>query len=265
MPTQQATAAPDRERGQTAGVYVYGIVPADVQPEEHAPAVGDPPSDVSTVRHGEIAALVSEISVDRPLGTPDDLTAHAKLLDGSAAVTPVLPLRFGAVMSDPDAVEKELLEAHYDEFHAALEELEGRAQFVIKGRYVEKAILRELVNENSEAARLREEIHDKPEDATRDARMVLGEIINQAIEAKRAEDTHRVTAALDALEPLVSERNPTHEEDAVHVAVLIEMSRQGELEEALGRLAEEWDGRVEISLLGPMAAYDFVMKREPAG
>ncbi|WP_327121305.1 GvpL/GvpF family gas vesicle protein [Nocardia sp. NBC_01730] len=264
MPTEQATA-PHRERGQSNAVYVYGIVPADVQPEEHASGVGDPPSDVSTVRHGEIAALVSEISVDRPLGTPDDLTAHARLLDGSAAVTPVLPLRFGAVMSDTDSVEKELLEAHLDEFRAALEELEGHAQFVIKGRYVEKAILRELVDENSEAARLREEIRDKPEDATRDARMALGEIINQAIEAKRAEDTRRVTAALDALEPLVSERNPTHEEDAVHVAVLIEMSRQGELEEALGRLAEEWDGRVEISLLGPMAAYDFVMKREPAG
>ncbi|MGO4618180.1 GvpL/GvpF family gas vesicle protein [Nocardia sp. 2YAB30] len=264
MPTEQATA-PHRERGRTNGVYVYGIVPADVQPEEHASGVGDPPSDVSTVRHGEIAALVSEISVDRPLGTPDDLTAHAKLLDGSAAVTPVLPLRFGAVMSDADSVEKELLEAHLDEFRAALEELEGRAQFVIKGRYVEKTILSELVNENSEAARLREEIRDKPEDATRDARMALGEIINQAIEAKRAEDTRRVTAALDALEPLVSERDPTHEEDAVHVAVLIELSRQGELEEALGRLAEEWDGRVEISLLGPMAAYDFVMKREPAG
>jgi hypothetical protein len=265
MSATRGAEAPEKESGQSTAVYVYGIVPADVKAEEHAAGVGDPPSDISEIRHGEIAALVSEIQLDRPLGTPQDLTAHADLLDGSVVVAPVLPLRFGAVMSDQEAVEKELLEAHHDEFQAALEELEGRAQFVIKGRYVEQEILRELLDENSEAALLREEIRDKPEDATRNARMALGEIINQSIEAKRAADTRRVIDVLDPLEPVVNERQPTHEEDAVHIAVLVELSRQRELEEALGGLAEEWDDRVEISLMGPMAAYDFVMTREPEG
>ncbi len=68
----------------------------------------------------------SEISVDRPLGTPEDLQAHAHLLDGTSGVAPVLPLRFGAVMTDDTAVEEELLAAHADEFAAALQELEGR-------------------------------------------------------------------------------------------------------------------------------------------
>ncbi|MBD8053839.1 GvpL/GvpF family gas vesicle protein [Rhodococcus ruber] len=265
MSADQAAEAPESEGGQSTAMYVYGIVPADVEPEEHAKGVGKPPSDVAVVRHGDIAALVSEISVDRPLGTPDDLKAHAELLDGSAAVAPVLPLRFGAVMTDAESVEKELLEENHDELKAALDELEGRAQFVIKGRYVENAVLREVLDENSEAARLREEIRDKSEDATRDARMALGEIITQAIEAKRAEDTRRVIDTLEALEPMVNERQPTHEEDAAHIAVLVELDRQGELEEAVGSLAQEWDGRVEMTLLGPMAAYDFVMKREPEG
>ncbi|MEV0032644.1 GvpL/GvpF family gas vesicle protein [Nocardia sp. NPDC050793] len=263
MSTEQATEAREKESAGRTAVYVYGIVPADVQPEEQASGVGD--HGVSVVRHGEIGALVSEISTDRPLGTPADMTAHADLLDGSAAVTPVLPLRFGAVMSTAEAVEKELLEAHHDEFRAALEELEGRAQFVVKGRYVEKTILRELLDENSQAAQLRDEIRDKPADATRDTRMALGEIINQGIESKRAQDTRRVIDALEALEPLVNERQPTHEQDAVHVAVLIELSRQDDLEEALAGLADEWDDRVNLSLLGPMAAYDFVMKRAPEG
>ncbi|MEV6335378.1 GvpL/GvpF family gas vesicle protein [Nocardia vinacea] len=244
-------------------LYVYGIVPADVEPQPHASGVGHPPSDVEVVRHGEIAALVSDIATDRRLGDPDDLAAHAKLLDESAAVVPVLPLRFGAVMTDAEAVENELLGEHEDEFRAALEELEGRAQFVIKGRYIENAVLRELVDENAEVARLREEIHDKPEDATRDARIALGEMINQAIEAKRAEDTRRVISELEEFDPLVNQRQPTHEEDAVHVAVLVDVSRQGDLEDVLRRLAGDWDDRVELTLLGPMAAYDFVTKQAP--
>ncbi|MFF3575065.1 GvpL/GvpF family gas vesicle protein [Nocardia jiangxiensis] len=246
-------------------VYVYGIVPADVEAQPHAIGVGDPPGEVAVVRHGQIAALVSTLQSDRPLGTPDDLTVHAELLDGSATVAPVLPLRFGAVMTDTDAVENELLEANEDEFHAALEELEGRAQFVIRGRYVEDAILRELLDENAEAARLREEIRDKPEDATRNARIALGELISQAIEAKRAEDTRRVVSELEKFEPLVNQREPSHEEDAVHIAVLVELARQEELEETLRRLTADWDGRVELNLLGPMAAYDFVTKRAPQG
>ncbi|OXR42324.1 hypothetical protein B7C42_05523 [Nocardia cerradoensis] len=250
---------------ESTAVYVYGIVPADVEPQPHATGVGDPPGEVAVVRHGDIAALVSPLAPDRPLGTPQDLTAHEKLLDGSAAVAPVLPLRFGAVMTDADAVEKELLEANEDEFHAALVELEGRVQFVIRGRYVEDAILRELLDENADAARLRDEIRGKSEDATRNERIMLGEMINQAIETKRAEDTRKVTSELEKLDAMVNLRDPTHEEDAVHVAALVETARQDELEDVLRRLMSDWDGRVELSLLGPMAAYDFVTKRAPEG
>ncbi|WP_280501112.1 GvpL/GvpF family gas vesicle protein [Nocardia farcinica] len=250
--------------GPTA-VYVYGIVPGDVVPEEHARGVGDPPCEVRVVRHGEVAALVSEVPVERPLGTPDDLTAHARLLDGSAAVAPVLPLRFGAVLTDADAVAKELLASHEQTLRAALAELEGRAQFVVKGRYVEQAILRELLDSDPQARRLREAIRDAPEDATRNERIALGELINAAIEQRRAEDTDRVVAALHALDPLVNPRPPTHEEDAAHVAVLIDLARQEELEQALAELARDWQGRVDLSLLGPMAAYDFVASPEPEG
>ncbi|MGQ4599219.1 GvpL/GvpF family gas vesicle protein [Nocardia sp. R6R-6] len=264
MTTQHATEARETESGQRTGVYVYGIVPADVEPEEHAAGVGD--SSIDVVRHGEIAALVSAVPVDRRFGTPDDLTAHARLLDGAAAVAPVLPLRFGAVMSDPESVEKELLEAHEEEFRTALEELEGRAQFVVKGRYVEGTILREVLDENAEAAQLRDEIRDKPEDATRNARIALGEIVDQAVTTKRAADTRRMLTLLEPLTSLVNQREPTHEEDAVHVAVLLELAEQGDLEDALRQLADgEWEGRVELSLLGPMAAYDFVTKRAPEG
>ncbi|WP_433677891.1 GvpL/GvpF family gas vesicle protein [Nocardia sp. CA-119907] len=248
---------------ESTAVYVYGIVPADVEPESHATGVDD--CEVAVVRHGEIAALVSPLESDRPLGTPEDLTAHEKLLDGSAAVSPVLPLRFGAVMTDTDAVENELLEANEEEFRAALVELEGRVQFVIRGRYVEDAIFRELLDENAEAARLKDEIRDKPEDATRDMRIALGELINQAIEAKRTEDTSKVVSELEKLEAMVNQRAPSHEEDAVHLAVLIESARQAELEDMLRQLISDWEGRVELDLLGPMAAYDFVTKRAPEG
>jgi hypothetical protein len=242
-----------------AGIYVYGIVPGDVEVEKDAEGVGDPPAKVEVIREGEIAALVSAVPTDSPLGKPADLQAHARLLDGTAGVAPVLPLRFGAVLTDAEAVASELLREHHDEFASALDDLEGHAEFIVKGRYDEKAILSEILSESDQARGLREEIVGKDEVATRNARMALGELVTKAIEVKRNADTKAVVAEIGELARQMNVREPTHELDAVNVAVLAEVDRQADLEEALQQLAEDWQGRVELRLLGPLAAYDFVV------
>src|SRR5947209_3148212 len=162
-------------------LYVYGIVPADVAVEDDALGVGDPPRPVTLARHGEIAALVSEIDPDQPLGRPEDLRAHAGLLDAVAAEVPVLPLRFGAALSSMGGVTGELLGEHHDELRDALRELEGRAEYVVRGRYDERAILREILDEDPRLARLREAIRDQPEEVSRNERITLGEAINNAL------------------------------------------------------------------------------------
>ncbi|MFC9553932.1 GvpL/GvpF family gas vesicle protein [Rhodococcus sp. NPDC056960] len=259
--TDTDTADNNDEGARAVGIYVYGIVPADVQPEEDATGIHDAPIDIVT--HGDIAALVSEIDPAQRLGTPADLRAHARILDGTSRVAPVLPLRFGAVVSDRDAVINELLAEHENEFSSALEALEGCAQYLVRGRYVEEAIIREIVDENPKATSLLESLREQPEELTRDARMALGEIIGNTLAAKRETDTG---TALDALAPLtdtMTVREPTHDEDAVQIAVLLEVDRQDELEQTVGDLAARWDDRVTMRLVGPMAPYDFVVAPKP--
>lgn len=250
-----------KSAGKTA-CYVYGIVPADVEVNKDSRGLG---GKVSVIRHKDIGALVSEVGTDKPLGKPEDLAMHAKLLDSAAAETPVLPIRFGAVLSDEQAVAEELLSGHYDEFVAALRELEGKAQYVVKGRYDEKAILSEVLSGNEDAQRLREAIRGKEPDAARDDRIALGEMVNNEITARRDADTRRVVDVMDKLGFPANVREPTHEEDAVHVACLAETQRQSELEDALTELAQEWADRVHLRLLGPLAAYDFVVTPDPEG
>jgi hypothetical protein len=262
-PTQSQQAEPART-GQ--GWYVYGIVPGDVEPTGEATGVGDPPGHVGVVPHGDIAALVSEVDVSKPLGKPEDILAHQRLLDATVSEAPVLPLRFGAVLSSKDAVADEFLAPYEEEFASALRELDGRAEFVIKGRYVQDALLREVLSENTEAAQLRDSIGQTgDEDASRNERIRLGEIISNAVEAKRAADTRELGDAVAAYSLLSNVRPPSHEEDAVHVALLVEMAKREDLEQAVGKIAQAWKGRVNLRLLGPMAAYDFVVAQHPGG
>jgi hypothetical protein len=253
------------ERQQGKAIYVYGIVPGDVESANEMTGVGDPPGEVRVVRSGDLAALVSDVDLDKQLGSPEDLTAHKEILDATAAEVPVLPVRFGAVMTDEDAVAHELLENNQDEFTDALAELDGRAEYIVKGRYDEQAILREVLSENDEAARLAEDVRGKDPDATRDANIKLGEMINDAITAKREEDTRALGDAMDGHCVASAVRDTAHELDAVHVAFLVETDHEAQVQDVIDDLAEKWDGRVKLRLLGPMAAYDFVGRVEPEG
>jgi hypothetical protein len=242
-----------------AGTMLYGVVPADVEPTGAARGVGDPPSAVTTVTEDGLTALVSEVPLDRPLGRPADLTAYQRLLDGTAAVAPVLPVRFGTVLRDQDAV-RQLLADQHERIAPLLGRFEGRAEYVVRGRYAEDAVLGEILATDPDARRLRDELRDRPEAQTTPQRMALGERINGALEAMRQADT--LTAA-ERLGPVVDDlvvAAPTHELDAVHLPVLVEQDRRPEFDAAFADLAAGWDGRVELRRLGPAAPYDFVTR-----
>ena len=67
----------------TKGIYVYGILPGDIEITSDRTGVGDPPGQLRVVRSEKLAALVSDVDTSRPLGTPDDLRAHKAILDDS--------------------------------------------------------------------------------------------------------------------------------------------------------------------------------------
>jgi hypothetical protein len=241
-----------------AGVYVYGIFPGDIEVAGEQSGVGEPPGLLRLVRGGDLAALVSDVDVSRLLGTPADLRIHQEILDRSAAALPVLPMRFGAVMTSDEAVIDELLEPHREEFAAVLDGLEGYAQYVVKGRYDQDAILAEVLAGDPEAERLRAQIQDADPVATRNARIALGELVSRAITARREADTRALGSDMAGLSAASLVRYPTHELDAVHVAFLLDNSQARRLEQVVSEIARQWQGRIALRVLGPMAAYDFV-------
>jgi hypothetical protein len=60
-------------------------------------------------------------------------------------------------------------------------------------------------------------------------------------------------------------RPPTHELDAVYAAFLVETDKADALRQTVEQLATEWGDRIELRLVGPLAAYDFVGNNAPVG
>ncbi|WP_033216694.1 GvpL/GvpF family gas vesicle protein [Kitasatospora phosalacinea] len=237
--------------------YVYGIVPVGTPAPEGAAGVGDPPAPVALVSYHEVAALVSEIDTSRPLGTPQDLIGHARVLDAVAAGrTPVLPFRFGAVVRDEAAVTDELLAPQEQRFLAALEGLDGLAQFTVRGTYREDRVLREILDQRPDIAQLREEVGTLSEDASRYQRIRLGELVAEELRTRARAAADELVTRLGPLATATA-RADSSADQPVNASFLVAEDRWEEFEDAADGLGGDWEGRIDLRLLGPLAPYDF--------
>lgn len=257
MTTQPKTEAPQSPVGQNTRVcYVYGIVPAETRLSEELRGTGG--GEVSLVRHGDVAAAVSEIPLEGPLGTRDDLLAHEGVVASLAAETTTLPLRFGAVVATADAVVEEMLAPHHDWFADVLADLAGRREFTVVGAYVEDTVLREVLEEEPEVFELRERVRGLPEEAAYYDRIRLGELVVRALDDKRMADTDALVQALAPYAVAVAPREPAGEDTAADAAFLVSDEDRPQFEQAVDELGDRWAGRIRLRMLGPLAPYDFV-------
>lgn len=237
--------------------YVYGVVPAGTAVPDDLPD-GVAGGGVDLVPHGELAAVVSPVDPDEPTARRADLIAHSAVVDGFAAGGPVLPVRFGSILADQDAVVRDLLEPEHDRLRGMLEELAGHVQLSVRATYEEDVVLAEVVAEQPEVAALRERTRDLPEDASYADRVRLGELVAAAMEGKRAADAEALLAAVVPHSASHRTREGSGLAHLVEGSFLVHQDHREAFESALEGVAEGLHPRARVQLLGPLAPYDYV-------
>ena len=250
------TPQPEARRPDTPVCYVYGVVPASTRLPDGL--VGTGGGRVRLVRHGALAAVISEIPACGALGTREDLHAHESVVASLAARTTMLPLRFSAVVTTADRVVTEMLGPYYDWFTGILADLEGRVEFSVSGAYVQDTVLREVLAEEPEVMRLRESLRGLPEDVGYYERVRLGELIVHALDAKREVDTEELVRTLSAHAVAVAPRSPVSEDTAADAAFLVADQDRVAFRKAVDELGYRWSGRIRLRVRGPLPPYDFV-------
>jgi Gas vesicle synthesis protein GvpL/GvpF len=234
---------------------VYGIVPAKTPLDGAPPGIGGAP--VGRVVSGGLAALVSPVEGDDLRATRRDLLSHSAVLEHAVAAGPVLPLRFGIVLRDEEAVAEELLEARHDELRTLLKRFERLVELRVKAFYVEEAVLREIVRSDPAIARLNEATRGLPEASLHPQRIRLGEVVARALEARRENDTRAILARLRPLaeEVVVEESDASR---AFTASFLVERDRVEAFDRAMDELARAHEGLITFKYLGPLPPHSFV-------
>jgi Gas vesicle synthesis protein GvpL/GvpF len=245
----------DPERAPELGYYVYGVVPG---PGSSRPSLrGIDGAQVEFVDHGDVAAAVSEMVLDRPPGRRAELVAHTDVVNALSLAGSVLPVQFGSIVGARASVVDEVLAPEHDRFVELLENLQGRHQFNLRATYVEDQILGEIVQTRPDIADLRRRTRDLPEGTMHPDLVRLGELVSQAMEHKREQDAEVI---LETVRPFTLDEAPRAGGGVSHLldmAVLVEDDRVHELEDGLEALAEAIHERIRLRLTGPVAPYDF--------
>jgi hypothetical protein len=240
--------------------YVYGIVlPSTVDRFEVSGIGGQP---VEAVVHGRTAALTSSVGGGRVRPSRANLMAHQQVVSAAHSCGPVLPVRFGTVMPDREAVVSELLEPERRQFETWLSNLDGKDEYRVKCEYLPDIPLRDVVARSRSLQRLRQRVQSAGQSARQSDRLALGELVMAELERLREIDSARMLDALAphilAWEPLADgPGNAASPEGPLHAAVLVDRGETARLEAALERAADSQRGRMSIELTGPLPPWDF--------
>jgi hypothetical protein len=252
-------SADETTNGGNRGTYVYGIVRAGAALKSLHDAEELP--DVRLIESGDIAALVS---AGPERAAREVVLGHGRVLEAALDGSPVVPLQFGMVLTDDDAVRNEILEGHHDELAELLDRLEGRVQMTLKVYYHEDAIVADVLTSDPKLVELREAIQGRSEDETRNQRIKLGEGINAAMDQRRQQDGQEILDRLKPLADAVALEPPEDELMVAHVAFLLQRDRLEEFDAAVEEIARPQVELMRFRLLGPMPAYNFIDLKEPA-
>ncbi|MDX2296720.1 MULTISPECIES: GvpL/GvpF family gas vesicle protein [Streptomyces] len=235
-------------------VYVYAVTSRDHPCRiDGMTGVGAHGATVRVVATEELRAVVSDIAEEiRP--KKRDVTAHQAVQDRLMDDGTPLPLQFGYTAPDDDAV-RQVLDEQVDAYRTALARVRDCAEYNVKAAREQDRFLREILDANSRARWLNEEIRAGSEDPR--LPMELGRLVADEIQQRRAD------AAADlagVLVPLGREHalHPEAGDDFLNLSLLVPRDEASALLKAHEELVRERRDGTEIRLTGPLPPYSFV-------
>ncbi|WP_030197331.1 GvpL/GvpF family gas vesicle protein [Streptomyces sp. NRRL S-87] len=237
-------------------LYVYSIVAAEHPCRlEGLKGIGAEPGPLRTVAAAGLRAVVSDVhEAVRPARR--DLTAHQAVQERLMADGTVLPLRFGYTAPD-EATVTAALEEGAAAYGAALDRLQGCAEFHVKASRDEESLLREILTDSAQARLLNERIRAGDTDPR--LPLQLGELVAAEVHGRQealAADLVRELvpfARAHAAHPPVEDGKAL----AVSLSLLVADDRQEQFRKAGAELTER-AGDTDVRVTGPLPPYSFV-------
>jgi Gas vesicle synthesis protein GvpL/GvpF len=235
--------------------YVYCVTRASHPlPLEGAVGVGEHAPALQLVREQDLVAVVSD-APENLRAKRRDLVKHDAVIGRVYAAGTVLPMRFGMIAPDDEAVRTELRSGarRYGEL---LSRIDGHVELNVKGVHAEEALLRDVLLQNDEL-RVRNQALRAAGGGGHQDKVAFGEQVAAAVAERSARDAGQVIARLQ-LHAAQVRRGPPVDGCFVNVSFLVASGARRDFDGALSRLRGKLPGYASVELYGPLPPYSFV-------
>lgn len=170
------------------GRYLYGIIPCGEMRRFDIQGIHEQGREVYSIPYRDLAVVVSDSPYESYESTRRHMLAHTRVLEALMREYSVLPIRFGIVAPDVDTVREQLLARHYSDLRSQLDALRNCIELGLKVFWTAEDMLRRIADETPAIRVLRDSLRGRSLESTYYERIRLGEMVEQALAARRNHD-----------------------------------------------------------------------------
>jgi hypothetical protein len=137
---------------------------------------------VTSIHYRDLAIVSSVTPMVRYRLSRDNAISHELVIEKvmSKGYT-VLPIRFGTIAKNSEVVKKKLLEGRYWEFEGLIKNLAGKREVGVRIFCDGKHLFDQVLKNNPQIVKLRDEIAKKPPNETHSDRVKIGKTVQEAL------------------------------------------------------------------------------------
>jgi Gas vesicle synthesis protein GvpL/GvpF len=244
----------------TSYLYIYAIAQKDAVAPAGIAAVANSDGVISAIPVGPLVVMVSPVEEPEIMAARRHMLVHTKALETIMSGATILPMRFGVIVDNADAIH-EALAPKFDDLLAMLADLDGKIEAGIRASWNEARLYGEIVAARPDLATRAYAMKVRDPAAAYYDRIDLGRDVDSAMAVKRFEEKK---ALLARLKPFAVRHVDLPEQDdmnLMNVALLIERSREAELIAAIEAIDREEGDRLNLRVVSPAPVYNFVKLR----
>jgi len=236
-------------------LYLYAIAP-DLEGRSFGP-IGLDGGMVYSITNGRVSAVVSDVP-DKIRPERRQLAAHQEVLKRlMLEASAVLPVSFGVVADDPEAIRK-ILSHNKKSVLEQLRRVTGRVEMGVRVTWDVPNIFEYFVQTHPELRVARDRSFGGHHEPTQDDRIELGRLFDRLLTEDRESHTERVVEVLTTTCVEIKQNKPRNEREVINLACLVERDGQEQLEAAVFEAAKLFDNSYAFDFNGPWAPHNFV-------
>jgi gas vesicle protein GvpL/GvpF len=237
------------------GKYVYCVIKSDRPLSFGTLGIGAEPAEVHTVRHRDIAAVVSSTPIVALDPTRDNVLSHQRVNETVMQEHTVLPMSFGTVFKTDDDI-IELLRSAYDAFTDVLNKMQDKLEFGLKVLWDRDLIVHEIEAEDEDIRRLKGEISSQ-KGSTYFARMQYGRLIDAALQSRSERYVSEIFEALRNVSVASRSNKPIGDRMIMNAAFLVSRYAEQAFDARVREIGQRYD-KLTFKFTGPWPPYNFV-------